>query len=121
MNILRGAFFDTRRGRVAYEQMEKSEVYKEYVELSYTLKKMDLNDLRTRTEQIAFWINLYNVLVIHGVIALGIRDSVKEVRNFFRRGISGIFGCRVFTTFNILRGFSPDQSLDGIPQKPRDQ
>jgi len=34
---------------------------------------------------IAFWVNLYNVIVIHGVIELGIRNSVKEVRNIFRR------------------------------------
>jgi hypothetical protein len=39
MNILRGAFFDTKHGRVAYEQMSNSRVYKEYVELTYNLKK----------------------------------------------------------------------------------
>ncbi|MBW1932876.1 MAG: DUF547 domain-containing protein, partial [Deltaproteobacteria bacterium] len=36
-------------------------------------------------EQVAFWINMYNVIVIHGVVTLRIRDSVKEVRNFFKR------------------------------------
>jgi hypothetical protein len=46
---------------------------------------MDLAVLASREEKIAFWINLYNVIVIHGVIALGLRDSVKEVWNFFRR------------------------------------
>ena len=85
MNILRGAFFDTKRGRVSYEQMQRSEAYREYVELSYSLKKMELKELKSREERLAFWINLYNVIVIHGVIKLGIRDSVKEVRNFFRR------------------------------------
>ncbi len=85
MNILRGAFFDTKRGRVAYEQMKDSGAYNEYVELSYSLKKMNLSELKTREEQIAFWINIYNVIVIHGVVELGIRDSVKEVRNFFKR------------------------------------
>ncbi len=85
MNVLRGAFFDTKKGRVAYEHMQKSEVYAEYLKLSYTLKKMDPGMLKTREEKIAFWINLYNVIVIHGVVELGIRDSVKEVRNFFKR------------------------------------
>jgi hypothetical protein len=33
--------------------------------------------------RIAFWINLYNVLAIHGVLALGIRESVMEVPSFF--------------------------------------
>ena len=46
---------------------------------------MDLAVIAGREEKIAFWINLYNVIVIHGVIALGLRDSVKEVWNFFRR------------------------------------
>ncbi|GBE05657.1 trehalase [bacterium BMS3Abin10] len=85
MNVLRGAFFDTAKGRVAYERMRRSEAYGQYLEMSYTLKKMALNFQKSRQEQIAFWINLYNVIVIHGVIELGIRDSVKEIRNFFRR------------------------------------
>ena len=85
MNILRGAYFDTPAGRVAYERMSQSRIYREYVALSYSLRGMDLTGLGSREEQIAFWINLYNVIVIHGVIELGIKDSVKEVRNFFRR------------------------------------
>ena len=103
MNILRGAFFDTKRGRVAYERMRKSAVYREYVELSYGLKKMDFEDLKSREERISFWINLYNVIVIHGVIALGIRDSVKEVRNFFKR-IQYQIGDMFFTPDDIEHG-----------------
>ena len=85
MNVLRGAFFDTARSRVAYERMKGSNPYNEYLELSSSLKSMNLDDLATREEQLAFWINLYNVIVIHAVIELGIRDSVREVRNFFKR------------------------------------
>ncbi|MEF9438220.1 MAG: DUF547 domain-containing protein [Candidatus Mariimomonas ferrooxydans] len=68
-----------------YERMQGSEEYAEYLKLSYTLKKMDLGRLKSREEKIAFWTNLYNFIAIHGVIKLGIRDSVKEVRNFFGR------------------------------------
>lgn len=103
MNILRGAFLDTNRGRVAYEQMRKSAVYQEYVELSYALKNMDFNDLTTKEEQLAFWINLYNVIVIHGVIELGIKDSVKEVRNFFKR-VQYQIGDMFFTPDDIEHG-----------------
>lgn len=85
MNVLRGAFFDTTKGRVSYERMQRSRAYNEYLELSYTLKMMDLDELKTDREKMAFWVNLYNVIVIHGVIELGIKDSVKEVRNIFRR------------------------------------
>lgn len=85
MNVLRGAFFDTARSRVAYEKMKGSEAYGDYLALSYRLREMDPLSLSSRNEKTAFWINLYNVIVIHAVIELGIRDSVKEVPNFFRR------------------------------------
>lgn len=104
MNTLRGAFFDTRRGRVAYEKMEKSKEYGEYVRLSRSLQTMDPALLESREERLAFWINLYNVIVIHGVIAMGIRDSVKEVRNFFRRIRYRIGGME----------FSPDDIEHGV-------
>jgi hypothetical protein len=115
MNILRGAFFDTKRGRVAYEKMSGSMAYKEYLELSFSLRDMDLGLLRTRQEQLAFWINLYNVIIIHGVIALGIRDSVKEVRNFFRRiqyRVGDMFFSPQDIEHGILRGNSrPPNSI----------
>jgi GH15 family glucan-1,4-alpha-glucosidase len=85
MNVLRGAFFNTKEGRVAYELMHQSKAYRSYVELTSSLKNVGLADLETSEERLAFWINLFNVIVIHGVIELGIRDSVKEVRNFFRK------------------------------------
>jgi GH15 family glucan-1,4-alpha-glucosidase len=103
MNILRGAFFRTAEGRVAYEEMRHAKAYKEYVRLSYLLKKMDLNSLESREDKIAFWVNLYNVLVIHGVVELEVRDSVKEVRNFFRR-IQYQIGDMRFTPDDIEHG-----------------
>ncbi len=107
MNTLRGTFFDTKHGRIAYERMYKSKTYNEYIELSYSLKNLDLRELQTRDEQIAFWINLYNVLVIHGVIELGIKDSVKEIRNFFRKiqyQIEDMFYSPDDVEHGILRG-----------------
>jgi hypothetical protein len=103
MNIMRGAFFDRERGRVAYEDMKFSEIYKKYVQLSFSLQDFKLQSLASVKEKTAFWINLYNVLVIHGVIELGIRDSVNEVRNFFRRIRYTIDG-REFTPDDIEHG-----------------
>lgn len=85
LDRLRVAFFEPKTGRVAYERIRGSEIYRSYLQLSNNLKAMDLKRLDRRQEKIAFWVNLYNVIVIHGVIALGIKDSVKEVWNFFRR------------------------------------
>jgi len=85
MNVLRGAFFRVDEGRVAYEEMNDSEAYRSYVTCSYALKHFNPERLQTRADKLAFWINLYNVIVINGVIELGIRNSVKEVPRFFRR------------------------------------
>jgi len=103
MNVLRGAFFDTAGSRVAYERMQGSDPYSEYVELSYGLKDMNLGELSSKQEQLAFWINLYNVIIIHGVIELGIRDSVKEVRGFFKRVCYQLSDMR-FTPYEIEHG-----------------
>jgi hypothetical protein len=103
MNVLRGAFFDTARSRVAYEKMKGSEAYEDYLSLSYSLKDMSLKDLKERRESLAFWINLYNVIVIHAVIELGVKDSVKEVRNFFKR-VRYRVGGMSFTPYDIEHG-----------------
>ncbi|MEJ2696724.1 MAG: glycoside hydrolase family 15 protein [Candidatus Sulfobium sp.] len=103
MNILRGAFFDVRKGRVAYEKMKGSEAYRTYLDLSYSLRDLDPHLLRGRREGMAFWINLYNVIVIHGVVELGVRDSVKEVRDFFRK-VCYLIGGVSFTPHDIEHG-----------------
>lgn len=103
MNVLRGAFFNTAEGRVAYEEMDGSTAYRDYVEASYGLKDVDPNVFTTRGERLAFWINLFNTLVIHGVIELGIRDSVKEAWRFFRR-IEYRIGDMLFSADEIEHG-----------------
>ncbi|RJR33863.1 MAG: DUF547 domain-containing protein [Deltaproteobacteria bacterium] len=103
MDRLKAAFFETGTGRVAYERIKESEEYQAHLQLSNNLKAMDLGLLARREEKIAFWINLYNVIVIHGVIALGIRDSVKEIWNFFR-GIYYQIGGNAFTPDDIEHG-----------------
>ncbi len=65
--------------------MKDSKLYREYVTTTRSLQEFDPAVLNTREEQIAFWLNLYNVIIIHGVVELDIKDSVKEVRRFFRR------------------------------------
>lgn len=104
MNILRGAFFDTQRGRVAYEAMREAGAYRDYVALSRLLTRLDWASLPTREERRAFWINLYNVIVVHAVVELGIRDSIKEVWGFFRRVQYQVGGLP----------FSPDDIEHGI-------
>ncbi len=103
MTTMKGAFFEAGTGRIAYERMRPSEIFQDFLTQSYNLRSMDLGALTRREERIAFWINLYNVIVIHGVIALGIRDSVKEVWNFFR-GVHYQIGNHFFSPDDIEHG-----------------
>lgn len=103
MNTLRGGFFHPAEGRVAYEEIAGSSFFRLYQACSSELSGFDPSTLRSPGERKAFWINIYNVLVIHGVIELGIRDSVKEVTNFFRR-IGYNIGGMIFTADDIEHG-----------------
>lgn len=67
--------------------------------LSPGLIGFDPTTLKSRHEQLAFWINLYNALVIDAVIALGIQRSVIEGKlgllTFFRRAAYNVGGYRI--------------------------
>lgn len=60
------------------------------------LAALDPTAIATREERIAFWINLYNALIIDAVIAFGVQRSVTEGRlgllTFFRRAAYNIGG-----------------------------
>lgn len=103
MNRLRGAFVDIKTGRIAYEKIKTSDLYQEYVQLSHALRLMNLAELESWEEKVAFWINLYNVLVIHGIIELDIESSMNEVRDFFGR-IQYQIGDLFFTPDDIEHG-----------------
>jgi hypothetical protein len=78
-------FFDLEAGRVNYRAMKGSPEYDAYLRKTALLRNFDLNYLQERGEKLAFWINLYNTMVIHGVIDWDIRESVKERNGFFSR------------------------------------
>ncbi|MEE9613031.1 MAG: DUF547 domain-containing protein, partial [Desulfatiglandales bacterium] len=47
------------------------------------LQAFNLEGLATQKEKVAFWVNLYNTIVVHGVVELVVGSSVREVSNFF--------------------------------------
>ncbi len=104
LNDLQGAFFDVNAGRVNYNKMKAAKSYSDYKNEVRKLKAFDLRCLKNDDQKKAFWINIYNIMIIHGVIELGINSSVREVLNFFGRigyEIGGFF-------------FSPDDIEHGI-------
>lgn len=100
---LQGAFFDVEAGKVDYLSLKNSKNFLNYQKLAGLLKYFDLNTLGDDRSKKAFWINIYNILVIHGVIELQVQVSVKEVNNFFSR-IGYLIGGYFFTADDIEHG-----------------
>lgn len=109
--------FTTAEGRVDYDRLRASAELGEAVERARRLQGVDLARLGDRAARLAFWINVYNALVLHGVIALGVRRSVGQVWNFFGRvryRIGGFTWSADDVEHGVLRGnrrwpFSPSR------------
>jgi hypothetical protein len=70
-------------GRVDYGKLEASGTFAKLERTSNLLHHVHPGQLTDDDSRIAFWINLYNVLAIHGVLATGIEKSVMEIPSFF--------------------------------------
>ncbi len=120
---LQGAFFNTSMGKVNYRAMKQSERFREYLSLAAGLRSFNPSSLRGDNEKKAFWINIYNILIIHGVIEFDIRSSVLDIVNFFGR-IGYRIGRNVFTPddieHGILRKNSPHPAFLLRPFSPFD-
>lgn len=84
-NLLRAQYYDAHAQRVNYNLIGGSQAHDRLVAATAHLREFDPSQLKGDERKIAFWLNLFNTLVIHGVIAFGVRDSVKEVPFFFDR------------------------------------
>jgi hypothetical protein len=95
-------------GRVDYEGMKENPVYRRYRRVVARLRQFDPSSLGSREEKLAFWINLYNCLVVDAVITLGIRATIWEGgKGFFRKIAYVVGGCRYSADdieHGILRG-----------------
>jgi len=85
MADLKANFIDSEIGIVQYRAIRDSEAFERYKDLTRRLRSFDLRSLKDRGQRLAFWINIYNTAVIHGVIELGLEQSVKEFPRFFDR------------------------------------
>ena len=103
MNILQGQFYDGHKQRVDYGLIRSSEYFHDFLRAVASLKKFDPATLPNEAAKIAFWTNVFNTLVIHGVIELGIQDSVKEVPFFFER-VKYRIGQHQYTLSDIEHG-----------------
>lgn len=108
---------------VDYTRLADSELFKRLEHLSRALQLVHPEDLSEPAERLAFFINLYNVQVIHGVIALRIRRSVREFPAFFTI-IAYQIGDDIFTPddieHGILRANAGHPSRDAPQFEPHD-
>lgn len=104
INLMHGTFFDSYESKVDYTKLRSSRAYKDYLQKVSLLDFFDLAQLKTDDEKKAFWINIYNVLIVHGVVELKIKKSVREVFDYFSRIAYQINGIR----------FSADEIEHGI-------
>ena len=97
-------------GKVRYGALSGSAEWIAYEARVGCLREFDPGVLKTREEKLAFWINTYNVMVVHGVIAAGVPSSVMDVDSFFDNAAYNIGGVRFsleHVEHGVLRRNSP--------------
>lgn len=103
INFLKLDAFNEDTGRVDYARLKSSEAYTNYRQTTRKLHAFPLHSLGTLEEKLAFWINLYNVLIVDAVIHYGVNKTVREIRGFFARAAYIIDGMR-FSADDIEHG-----------------
>ncbi|XP_027362477.1 uncharacterized protein LOC113870077 [Abrus precatorius] len=69
------------RRRVDYVAISKSEEFRRYVNMTQDLQRVNLLEL-SENEKLAFFLNLYNAMVIHAIIRVGCQEGVINRRSF---------------------------------------
>jgi len=83
---------------VDYTALRGNQLYEDFHSCAAKLRDFDPSTLSDRSSRLAFWINLYNTLILDGVIALGLRRSIMERRAglaFLRQAAYVVGGQRV--------------------------
>ncbi|XP_068602331.1 uncharacterized protein zgc:152951 [Brachionichthys hirsutus] len=87
---------------VDYKSMSVNPDFERYCELAVQLQRVELLSL-SRDEKLAFFINIYNALVIHGNLRLGFPTNMWQRYKFFNY-VSYLIGGEVFTLQDIENG-----------------
>jgi len=103
LNRIKSEFFDLQRGKIDYAALKGSEAYARYVDEARLLQGFKPESLATLQQKKAFWVNLYNILVIHGAIELDIHESVKDISGFFEKIVYRI-GEEIYSPDDIEHG-----------------
>ncbi|XP_039071297.1 uncharacterized protein LOC120218433 [Hibiscus syriacus] len=82
MSAILEAYASDDRHHVDYYRIGESEEFRRYLNLTRDLQRVDLQ-LLTPDEKLAFFLNLYNAMVIHAVVTIGHPEGILDRRAFF--------------------------------------
>src|SRR3989304_4725770 len=122
---LRASLLDVRIQAVStdsdgfdYGAVAESDAYGDYRRCVSELRAFDPGQLAGRERRLAFWINLYNGLVLDAVVQWKVQRGVGERPGFFWRAAYDIGGLRYSANDienGILRGNAPHPAVPGAP------
>lgn len=102
-NDIRAQAISPETGEVDYGKLVESESYARLKTFARALPYCAKENLGDRPHQIAFWINLYNALILHGVLHYKVSGSMLRDIGFFRRVAYNVDGMR-FSADDIEHG-----------------
>ncbi len=105
--------FTRSDGRLDYGRLRASPEWADAAARAGALRSVSLGDLDARPARLAFWINVYNALVFHGIVALGVRRTVREIRAFFAR-VSYRIGGFVLSADDVEHGILRGNARHGV-------
>ena len=83
LNTVIADFYQSETSCFNYQGCKQSKAYNQLQVMARTLSDFDPTLLNTAEEKKAFWINLYNALIMHLVIVENVGKSIMEVKEFF--------------------------------------
>lgn len=103
---------------VDYQGMSLSPLWQHFKVMVADLQEADLKHL-TRDQRLAFFINIYNVLVIHGTVVRGVPDSMYSRYRFFST-VSYMMGGCTYSLNDIENGMLRNnrRSMGTLYMKP---
>jgi len=96
-------------GLVDYRGLRESDAYARFRGITRQLSTYETSDLGHGPALMAFWINLYNALIIDAVVHFGIQGSIMNRPGIFRQAAYNVGGMR----------FSADEIEHGLLRRNR--